>query len=73
MALVTDPDPGDTVRWTLEVLTGPAPSSVTPTGGSGGMLSSLFVATAPGTYTLRAHALDNRGGEGTRGITVTVP
>lgn len=73
LALVFDPDPGDTVTWRLEVLSGPAPSTFTPSAGAGIMLSSLFIADAAGTYTLRAHGLDNRGGQGSLTFTVTVP
>ena len=73
MALVFDPDPGDTLSWSLEVLSGPAPSTLTPNAGPGATLSSLFVASAAGSYTLRAHGLDNHGGAGILTFTVTVP
>jgi hypothetical protein len=72
-AAVVDPDPGDTVAWDLAVVSGPASATLTPAAGSGMMLQSTFTASAPGTYTLRARGLDNRGGIGALDFSITVP
>jgi hypothetical protein len=73
-ALIVDPDPGDTVSWTLEILSGPAAffATVTPDHGAGPTLSSVFNGGEQGTYTLRAHAFDNHGAEGVLQFTVTL-
>jgi hypothetical protein len=72
-AVVSDPDPGDTVSWDVAVLSGPGPATLTPAAGAGELLSSLFVAATPGAYTLRAQARDDHGAQVQMTFGITVP
>src|SRR5262249_40279417 len=61
-AIVTDPDLGDTVTWSFEVVASPRGSSgfhfLVPSG-SGGTLHTVFESFYSGAYTVRVHARDS--------------